>query len=237
MTRQIPNRWLPFLLLFNAGCFLPVARLARNEPFRAARVALPAAGLTRVVVDAAVGTVSIDSLTADSVIVRADLASHDAARLANECGPNTRLIQSRSGGELHVRLDQQTRNRCGERWNVSVPANVGVRVAGSVTDVVVAASLNQLHVRLRGPGSVRGYVNSPDIDVNTNLGDITLTAARREFGRVSAVSRIGSARLEVNGLRISSMSRPPGSVAEVEGRGRATLIARSGNGTVRVTVE
>jgi hypothetical protein len=237
MIRPIPPRCLSWLLLLNAGCFVPSQRLARNEPFRAARVALPAAGLTRLVIDAAVGNVSIDSLTTDSVIVRADLASHDAKRLANECGPNTRLVQSRSGSELHVRLDQQTRNRCGERWNVSVPANVGVRVEGSVTDVVVAASLNQLHVRLRGPGSVRGYVNSPDIDVNTNLGDITLTAARREFGRVSAVSRIGSARLEVNGLRISSISRPPGSVAEVEGKGRATLIARSGNGTVRVTVE
>lgn len=237
MIRKVPPPWFLFLLLLNAGCFLPGARLDRNDPFRAARVARPAAGLTTLVIDAAVGNVSIDSLTTDSVVVRADLASHDAKRLANECGPKTRLIETRSGGELHVRLEQQTRNRCGERWNVSLPANVGVRIQGGVTDVVVAASMNQLHVRLRGPGSVRGYVNSPDIDVNTSLGNITLTAARREFGRVSASSRIGSAHLEINGLRISSIRRPPGSVAEVEGNGRATLIARSGNGTVRVTVE
>ena len=230
-------RWLPFLLLLNNGCFLPVARLDRNDPFRTARVALPAAGLTTLVIDVGVGNVSIDSLTTDSVIVLADLASHDAKRLANECGPKTRLIETRSGSELHLRLDQQTRNRCGERWNVSLPANVGVRLEGGVTEVLVAATLNQLHVRLRGPGSVRGYVNSPEIDVNTNLGNITLTAARRDFGRISAVSKIGSAHLEVNGLRISSIRRPPGSVAEVEGKGRATLVARSGNGTVRVTVE
>ena len=227
----------PLLLLLNAGCFLPSSRLARNEPFRAARVAYQSAGLDRIVVSAAVGNVTIDSLTSDSVIVRADLASHDAKRLANECGPNTRLIEERSDRELHLRLDQRTRNRCGERWVISVPANVGVRVTGGVTNVAVAAALNQLHVRLSGPGSIRGFVSSPDIDLTTNLGDIDITARRREFRRVSAISRIGNAHLEINGLRISSIRRPPGAVAEVDGKGSASLMARSGNGTVRVTVE
>lgn len=227
----------PIVLLILGACTLPSTRQARIPPFTAGRAALLAHSVTRVTVEASVGTVTIDSTGGDSLIVLAELTSGDTTRLRTICAQSTRLATTNASDGVHFALEQRSRNRCGERWRLLVPPSVAVHVTGRVVDVTVDARVPALRVRLDGPGTVRGRVDSPDVDIDIGHGGITLRSARSDLRRASAVSKIGRAQLEVNGLRIPSVSKPPGAVAEVTGRGESTLLARSGNGSVSVTVE
>lgn len=225
------------VLVVLGACTLPSTRQARIAPFTAGRAVLPAHTVTRVIVDAAVGTVTIDSTSGDSLIVVAELTSGDTTRLRTVCAQSTQLATTNASDGVHFALEQRSRNRCGERWRLLVPASVAVHVTGRVLDVTVDARLPALRVRMGGPGSVRGRVDAPDVDIDIGHGGITLRSTRSDLRRASAISKIGRAQLEVNGLRIPSVSKPPGAVAEVTGRGESTLLARTGNGSVSVTVE
>ena len=223
-------------VLTGAGCAPPIVRLENNEPYRVARVAIPAANVSRLTIDGKVGDFIIDSTLSDSLIVVAELRSHDEKRLAEVCAPTSRLLRE-GGRELKLAIDQPTRNRCGERWLVQLPRTVAMHVNGTVANVTLAAVTPELKVRLDGPGSVRGRVNSPVVDIEIDIGSIDLVSARGDVRNATATSKIGSVEMSVRGLDFPSKRQPPGAVAEVTGRGDATFAAKSGNGKVKVIIE
>jgi hypothetical protein len=236
MRYKIPALATAVALLTGAGCTPPIVRLENNQPHRVARISLPATNVSRLTIDGKVGDIVIDSTLSDSLVVIAELRSHDADRLAEVCAPTSRLLRE-GGRELKLAIDQPTRNRCGERWIVQLPRTVAVHVNGTVANVTLAAATPELKVRLHGPGAIRGRVNSPVIDVEIDIGSIDLVSARGDVRHATAVSRIGSVEMSVRGLDFPSKRQPPGAVAEVTGRGDATFAAKSGNGKVKVIIE
>ncbi len=214
----------------------PVVKLATNEPYTVGRITFPAASVSRLTIDGKVGDIIVDSALSDSLIVTAELRSHDDKRLAEVCAPTSRLIRD-GGRELTLNIDQPMRNRCGERWIVQLPRTVALHLNGTVANVTLAATTPELKVRLDGPGSIRGRVNSPVVDVEIDIGSIDLVSARGDVRHATAISKIGSVEMSVRGLDFPSKRQPPGAVAEVTGRGDATFAARSGNGKVKVIIE
>src|SRR6185503_11558368 len=91
------NRFVPALALLLAGC-LPIVKLHTNEPFTAANIVLPSAGLRAVHVEVNSGRVAFQRAVGDSIRVNAVLVSHDADRVANVCSQSTRLIRESSDG-------------------------------------------------------------------------------------------------------------------------------------------
>jgi hypothetical protein len=236
MSNHVNIPALCLVLLAAAGCVPPVVKLARNEPHTVGRIALAPTTVNRLVIDARVGDIVVDSAVTDSLIVVAELRSHDEQRLAETCAPNSRLIEKRDG-DLRLSIEQRSRNQCGERWTVKLPAGVAIHINGTVANVAVSASTPELRVRLDGPGSVKGRVNSPAVDVHVDIGSIELTSQRNDLRKATAVSSIGSVDMTVRGLKFPSIRRPPGELAEVEGQGVANLSVRSGNGKVKLIIE
>ena len=199
-----------------AGC-LPIVRLHTNEPFTAANVTLPPAGIRSVHVEVNVGDVAFQR-SADSIRLNAVLVSHDAERLANVCSKSTRLIQESRDGTLRLKLEQSGRDQCGERWIVEVPPAVAVSASVRV-------------------GSVKGSLESDEVDVQVQHGDIELTTRAGDLELARVESNLGRVSLELRGMQVQPTTRPGrGAVAEVTGRGKGKVTAhtRQGSATLRV---
>jgi hypothetical protein len=233
--KRIPPVLLALLLV--GACVPPIVNLARNEPYTVGRIVRAAAATNQLVINAKVADIVIDSTLGDSLIVTALLASHDAKRLAEVCAPGSTLQEERAGGELRLSIEQRSRDQCGERWRVQLPRNVAIQVNGTVANLDVAAATRELRVRLKGPGAIRGRVDAPVVDVAIDNGSIEIRSARGDVRRATAIAEIGSVEMSVRGLEFPSTRRPPGARAQVDGRGDATFVARSGNGRVKVIIE
>ena len=226
------------LVTLASSCAPPIVRLATNEPYRAATLRLPVRDLKEIEVHAAVGSIELTSARVDSVIVVAELRSHDAERLRKVCAPGSRLIRDERGAAVTFRLEQSSRNRCGEYWTVQVPPSFRVRLTMGVGDVKLQASAAQLRVRVSGPGAVRGRIDSPDVDIETKIGNIDVSGRQDDVGLVRVVSDIGKTGLTVKGLTIQDDRRPgPGSTSEAKGQGSGSFKARTRNGRASVSVD
>jgi hypothetical protein len=220
----------------NAGCVLPVTRLQQNEPHRAATLALSSDAVRELAIRVDVGSITLRHSTTDSITIIADLVSHDAERLREVCAPAMRLERETTGHLVSLRLRQAANTRCGERWVVTLPANVKARLDVGVVDVTLDSVRSELGIDGRGPGSVRGVTDSPLVEVSMDLGSIELRSRAGALRHGLVESKIGSVELSVGGMRVSPDGRPgPGSRTEVNGEGRSSIRLRTGNG--RVTLD
>ena len=215
MTRHCRSLTLLVLL---AGC-LPIVRLRTNTPFTAANFALPSTGIHSVQLEVNAGDVALQRSTSDSIRVNAQLTSHDAERLANVCPQSTRLIQERSEGTLRLKLEQSSRNQCGERWTLELPGSLGVAVSVRVGSVKGAIESNAVAVT----------VQQGDIDLTTYAGDLDVARVESNFGKVS---------LELRGMQVQPTTRPGrGAYAEITGRGKGKVTAHTRNGSATLKVQ
>jgi hypothetical protein len=215
---MIRHRFAVTLPLLLASC-LPIVRLHTNEPFTAANVVLPSASIRSVHLDVNVGDVAFQRAPSDSIRLNAVLVSHDADRLANICSKSTRLIQESSDGTLRLRLEQSSRDQCGERWTVELPASLAVSAS----------------VRF---GSVKGSVESNDVDVQVQQGDIELTTRAGDLELARVESNLGRVSLELRGMQVQPTTRPGrGAFAEVTGRGKGKVTAHTKHGSATLRVQ
>jgi hypothetical protein len=214
---------------------IPGQRASYRVPTGAHRDAVVAAGVRRVELVAGVGDVRVTSDGGDSIRYDVALRSQDERRLREECVPRSRVERLQEAGVLRLRLQQDTRDRCGEVWTVRLPVGVAAHVEGSVTNVAMDGTFGAVRVRLSGPGSLRGTLASPSIDAELGHGPIELTATRESWRRISVDSDNGRAQLTFNGMQIPSRSRPPGAEVSIEGEGDGEIRLKSRLGNVRLT--
>jgi hypothetical protein len=188
----------------------------------------------RVELAAGVGEVRVTTDGGDSVRYEVALRSQDERRLREECVPKSRVERLQEAGVVRLRLEQGTRDRCGEVWTVRLPVGVAAQVEGSVTDVTMDGTFGAVRVRLSGPGSLRGSIASPSIDAELRHGPIDLTATRDSWRRIALDSDNGRVQLTYNGMQIPARSRPPGGEVSIEGSGDGEISLKSHLGNVRL---
>jgi hypothetical protein len=188
----------------------------------------------RVEIAAGVGAVRITSDGGDSVRYEVALRSQDAERLRERCIPRSSVERVVEAGVMQLRLEQRTRDRCGELWTVHLPTGVGAHVTGGVTDVTMDGTFGDVRVRLTGPGALRGSIAAPSIDVELRHGHIELTSPRERYRRIALDSDNGRVELTFKGMAIPARRSPPGASVAIDGEGDGEISLRSRLGNVRL---
>ena len=135
---------------------------------------------------------------------------------------------------MRLRLEQRTRDRCGEVWTVRLPAGVAAHVTGSVTNVTMDGTFGDVRVRLSGPGSLRGAIASPSIDAELRHGSIELTSTRDSYRRIALDSDNGRVQLTYKGMEIPARRSGPGASVAIDGQGDGEISLMSRLGSVRL---
>ena len=219
------------------ACSLPVTRLEQNTPFRTGTVRMAGAGVNVVEIRSGPGLIELSQSSDDSIRVTAELRSQDKERLERVCGPSSRLTRNTSGSTVVLDLEQSSRRQCGELWRVELPREVGATLRMRVGDVRVNAVLPRLEVDVDGPGSVKGSIDAPFVDIDLDIGDVEITSGQEGVGHARVESAIGSSSLTLRGLRIEPRRSGAGSATEARGDGSATIRVRTGNGRATLTLQ
>ena len=223
-------------LLATAGCTRPSMRTSFREGTALQRAAHAVDGVSHVEIDAGVGDVSIRALSGDSVRLAVSLHSSDAKRLAETCIPDARLEVTRTEGVLRARVTQQSRDRCGQRWTVELPAHlaVSVRVGVGTIDVRGLAGGATLEA---GVGEIRAQVERGSVHAVSTNGDVTVATRDTAYASVEARANVGKVKLWVAGMEVSA-SRPPGAGDRIElrGSGGSRIVARTGVGDATIRI-
>jgi len=179
-------------------------------------------------VEGGAGRVRVRAGAADSVRVTVALRSTDARRLADVCVPTARLDSARDAGELRLSIHQPRRDRCGEQWEVEVPARLAVRLEFASADLDVSGVGGGLHARVSGAGDVRAALAGGPAHVETNVGDVRVESPAERYGDVELRSGVGGVALWLLGHRVPSESRPgAGDAVRMRGRGSDSVTLRA----------
>ena len=225
------------LLLPLAACAaVPSQRASFREPTDVARLTRAAAGVTGVEIQGGAADVTVVAGDADSIDVRVAMRSQDATRLRDVCIPGTQLLAEPHGDRVVLMLDQESRDRCGEVWQVRVPAAMPVTVRASVGTVVATGLSGGLVVRVSATGSVDAQLAGGPVDVRVEVGDARVGWRGAETGDVRLRANVGRAELEIAGMRIPVPRHGAGAGIDSRGRGDHDLRVESNVGDVRLVV-
>jgi hypothetical protein len=227
----------PMLALLLAGCAaVPSQRASFRDPTDVARLTRPAAGITGLEIQGGAADVDVVAAAVDSVEIVVALRSHDADRLTEVCVPGSELKAEPDGGRIVVFLDQRSRDRCGERWRVRVPASMPVVVRANVGKITTSGLAGGLRVRVTGSGSVDAAVAGGPIDVHVGVGDAKVTSREQSYRTVRLRADVGRVHFEAAGMRVSPPRQGASSTFESEGRGRHEARVKSDVGDVTLVL-
>jgi hypothetical protein len=220
-----------------SGCaIVPSQRASFREPTDVARLTRAAGGVTGLEIRVGVGDLRLVAGAADSLAFAVALRSQDAKRLGEICIPRSELIAEPDGTRLVVRLEQRSRDRCGEVWQVQVPATMPVAVHAAGGKVVTERLAGGLTVRITGSGHVDASVTGGPVDARVGVGDVRVVSGEPSYRSVSLTAEVGRVTLETAGMRISPPSRGAGATFGSEGKGDHDIRLRSRVGDVTLVL-
>lgn len=230
------SRCLPAVLAAAIGvACIPGMRQSYRFPTEVAQATLPADGVRELRVAAGTGDVHVmGEAGREQVDVTVRLRSQDAERLERVCIPSARLESKTDLGTMELRLRQDDRNKCGESWEVRVPARLATTLTGDVTRFRAEGAFESLNITASGPGRVDGAFTAEGVSVDLGHGPVDLTVTTADFDAVEVRSDNGGADLSLDGASISAQRSPPGARASLDGDGRGDIRARSRLGDVRL---
>lgn len=227
----------PLLALLLAGCAaVPSQRASFRDPTDVARLTRAAAGVTGVEIQGGAADVDVVASEVDSIDIVVALRSQDADRLAEVCVPRSELKAEPDGGRIVVFLDQHSRDRCGERWRVRVPAAMPVVVRAAVGKITTSGLAGGLRVRVTGSGSVDAAVAGGPVDVHVAVGDAKVTSRERSYRTVRLRADVGRVHFEAAGMRMSPPRQGASSTFESAGAGRHEARVESDVGDVTLVL-
>ena len=225
------------LVLPLAACAaIPSQRASFRDPTDTARLTRAAAGVTGLEIQGGAADVHIVAGDAESIDVTVALRSQDARRLEEICVPGSRLLAEPHGERVVLMLDQESRDRCGEVWQVRVPAGMPVTVRTNVGKVVASGLSGGLVVRISATGNIDAELAGGPVDVRVEVGDAKVAWRGGATGDVRLRANVGSAELQVAGMRIPVPRHGAGARLESKGQGAHDLRVESNVGDVRLVV-
>jgi len=197
---------------------------------------MDAAGVSRVSLHGGVARVTVGPSADDSVHVVVSLRSTDQERLREKCIPGARLERNITDGSLALRLSQSGREKCGETWNVSVPARLFVALEFTNADVDLSGIRGGVIASVSGTGNVTASVDSAPASVTMGVGDVRVVATRTAVGELVLKSEVGRAELTLHGVRVPAVKRGSSSQIETRGTGHHDIRLRTRVGNVSLIV-
>lgn len=220
-----------------AGCAaVPSQRASFKDPTDVARLTRAAAGVTGLEIQGGAADVHVVGGATDSLEVSVALRSQDAERLHETCVPRSELKAEPHDARIVVFLDQNSRDRCGEVWQVRVPASMPVVVRTNVGKVTTEGLSGGLTVRVTGTGSVDAKVAGGPLDARVEVGDVKVTSQAPGYRSLRLRSNVGRVTFEGGGIRVSPPRHGSGATFESDGRGNHDARLESGVGDVELVM-
>jgi hypothetical protein len=209
---------------------------------------VPAEGVHAIEIDAGRGSVTIAAGSDDEIqtsvtvtasgaprgVVIFGAAPGDPARTDIESIADGRTLRLRLSGAVGLGLD--------ERWVVGVPARLSAVVTLDRGRIEVSGIEGGVRVRAEAgvdhaPGVILVDVPRGPLDLSLGVGSIDARAGESPRGEITVRSRVGHARLELDGHEIVAGQEPgPGERVRLTGEGADGIVLRVGVGDAHLRI-
>ncbi len=201
----------------------------------------PAEGIDRLTLRAGDGSITVSPSSDDTIRARVEVTvegSSDKERRplgwfltsrlerADDLAGAISISESVSAGQATLRLlplGKSRASRTKEDWFLELPPRVFLELEANSATTVVSEVYGGIRLR-QGHGKAKIDVPRGDLDLRLQVGTIEVRSAVDTWHLVDLRSRVGEARLWIDGRRIKRRQPPgPGARIEVEGRGETIL--------------
>ncbi len=202
---------------------------------------LPVEGARTVVLDAAVGDVTVRGVEGDTIRVTVELRPRKgrffgSRREGDEQVARTELEVKRSGAKLRLSLDWPSGDPLFEAdWSIELPPSLAVNVDLGVGDVLVEGLAGDLDVD-SGVGDVTVAAADGDVAVDLGVGEVKVTGPLQEYGKVKCSTGVGDCTLKAGSRKLSGTGMISKDLAW-RGDGPSSIHVDTGVGSVTIVLE
>lgn len=254
-TKRISIAARSLVILTTAACvLLSASDVPAGSKSRIVEWEGSAMALSKIVLRAGDGRVSVKAVDTDRVRIRVEVSAkpwHDepGRKLASwfltrndmsdgELIESVRLRTDIDGDGLDVSLlpsGRTRKSRVNEEWTIEMPRRLALDSKFDAADVDVVGLEGGVSLRL-GYGSANLDLVGGDLDVKVSVGELRVRT-QGDYGNIQLRSTVGDTQMWLRGLRIEYTDPPgPGSHVSLDGEGtyKARLELEVGDAELRV---